>query len=105
MGDFSQLVNKALGRNQETGGIAFWEHPERSGWLMKQGMASRDVIVLMEQHDCRKLVGAWSRERASLMPGPTLRPSAGELIKSWRRRCACAREAPPFPCSPDRHGN
>ncbi|KAL6769621.1 hypothetical protein ACKKBG_A31745 [Auxenochlorella protothecoides x Auxenochlorella symbiontica] len=37
MGDFSQLVNKALGRNQDTGGVQFWEHPERAGWLMKQG--------------------------------------------------------------------
>lgn len=61
MGDFSQLVNKALGRNQETGGIAFWEHPERSGWLMKQGTASGDVHVVMQHHACEGLVGAWPR--------------------------------------------
>lgn len=38
MGDFSQLLNKALGRNQDTGGVQFWDRPERAGWLMKQGM-------------------------------------------------------------------
>lgn len=33
----SQLLNKVLGRNQDTGGVEFWRQPERSGWLMKQG--------------------------------------------------------------------
>ncbi|KAK2080781.1 hypothetical protein QBZ16_000635 [Prototheca wickerhamii] len=37
MGDLSQLMNKALGRNQDTGGVQFWDRPERTGWLMKQG--------------------------------------------------------------------
>ncbi|KAI3435962.1 hypothetical protein D9Q98_002020 [Chlorella vulgaris] len=33
----SQLFNKVLGRNSETGGVEFWRQPERAGWLMKQG--------------------------------------------------------------------
>lgn len=33
----SQLLNKVLGRNTDTGGVEFWRQPERSGWLMKQG--------------------------------------------------------------------
>ncbi|KDD75603.1 hypothetical protein H632_c597p1 [Helicosporidium sp. ATCC 50920] len=34
---FSQFMNKALGKNQDTAGIQFWASPERTGWLMKQG--------------------------------------------------------------------
>ncbi|KAL4458632.1 hypothetical protein ABPG75_013497 [Micractinium tetrahymenae] len=33
----SQLLNRVLGRNMDTGGVEFWRQPERSGWLMKQG--------------------------------------------------------------------
>lgn len=33
----SQLLNRVLGRNTDTGGVEFWRQPERSGWLMKQG--------------------------------------------------------------------
>jgi hypothetical protein len=37
MEDVSQVFNALVGRNQDTGGIRFWENPERAGWLMKQG--------------------------------------------------------------------
>lgn len=33
----SQLFNRMLGRNTDTGGVEFWRQPERSGWLLKQG--------------------------------------------------------------------
>lgn len=33
----SQLLNRVLGRNSDTGGVEFWRQAERSGWLMKQG--------------------------------------------------------------------
>lgn len=39
MEDISQVFNAFVGRNQDTGGIRFWENPERAGWLMKQGMS------------------------------------------------------------------
>jgi hypothetical protein len=36
MEEVSQLFNKVIGRNQTTN-VQFWDQPERSGWLMKQG--------------------------------------------------------------------
>ena len=33
----SQLLNKLTGKNVDTAGTQFWLHPERAGWLMKQG--------------------------------------------------------------------
>lgn len=37
MVEVSQLFNKILGRHEDYRGIAYWEEPERCGWLMKQG--------------------------------------------------------------------
>lgn len=37
MSDLSQVANRLLGKNQDTGGVDFWTNPERAGWLMKQG--------------------------------------------------------------------
>lgn len=37
MEDVSQMFNKVLGRTFDAGNVTFWENPERSGWLMKQG--------------------------------------------------------------------
>ena len=37
MEDVSQVFNKLLGRNEDYGNVAYWQEPERSGWLMKQG--------------------------------------------------------------------
>jgi hypothetical protein len=42
----SQLFNKVLGRNSETGGVEFWRQPERAGWLMKQGDLQGTVTTL-----------------------------------------------------------
>lgn len=42
----SQLLNKVLGRNNDTGGVEFWTRPERAGWLMKQGALGAGEWVL-----------------------------------------------------------
>lgn len=41
----SQLFNRVLGRNTDTGGVEFWRQPERSGWLMKQGKRDPECWV------------------------------------------------------------
>ena len=38
MVEVSQLFNKILGRHEDYQGVAYWEEPERCGWLMKQGL-------------------------------------------------------------------
>lgn len=47
----SQLLNKVLGRNTDTGGVEFWRQPERSGWLMKQGEA-RGALLVRTRRPC-----------------------------------------------------
>jgi hypothetical protein len=37
MEDISQVFNQLLGRQEDYNGVAYWEEPERCGWLMKQG--------------------------------------------------------------------
>lgn len=70
----SQLFNRVLGRNTDTGGVEFWRQPERSGWLMKQGKRDPDGPG-PAAFDCRR-------------PNPFLIASiVGEFVKTWRRRC------------------
>lgn len=45
MEDISQVFNAFIGRNQDTGGICFWENPERAGWLMKQGSINDSNVL------------------------------------------------------------
>lgn len=42
MEDVSQVFNKVLGRYKDSGNVRFWENPERSGWLWKQGELFRN---------------------------------------------------------------
>ena len=46
----SQLLNKVLGRNQDTFGVEFWRQPERSGWLMKQGEYAQRYVARANDH-------------------------------------------------------
>ena len=50
MEDISQVFNQLLGRQEDYNGVAYWEEPERCGWLMKQG--TRVCYVDKEINTC-----------------------------------------------------
>lgn len=47
MVDVSQVFNKILGRHEDYRGVAYWEEPERCGWLMKQGSYIFIIIIII----------------------------------------------------------
>lgn len=80
--DASQLLNKVLGRNQETG-VEFWRQPERSGWLMKQG-AYHCTLPRSGHGKGTEESGIPPRVFLTLLPSRYY--PAGEFMKTWRRR-------------------
>lgn len=93
------MLSSAFGKGPKNyGDVEFWHTPERTGWLMKQGEAdvsslagpcSRPALHAYSERGRR--LTAPDKTNCDLAPKELWRhspcmPTAGEYIKTWRRR-------------------